>query len=89
MINTYQTAVKAAIHVSLLILTVLYLVSGLGITQYQIIGPLTLGFLTRNLAFRIHDYLLIPFVTLLGIHVLIGPTIWIYTRLKNRQPPRY
>lgn len=83
MIKTYQTAVRVAVHVSLLILTFLYLVSGLGITQYQVIGSLTLGFLTRNLAFRIHDYLLMPFVALLGIHVLIGPAIWVYTRLKN------
>ena len=58
--DTYQRAARAAIRYLLLVLTLIYLISGLGITQYQIIEPLTLGLLTRNLAFRIHDFLLVP-----------------------------
>jgi hypothetical protein len=74
---------KAAVHWSLLILTVLYLVSGLGITQYRIIEALTLGLLTRSLAFRIHDGLLIPFFALLCLHVVIGPVTWVYSCMKG------
>ena len=69
----------------LLILTIIYLISGLGITQYQIIEPLTFGVLTRNLAFKIHDFLLVPFVVLLFVHVLFGPAIRVYSHFKKEQ----
>jgi len=74
---------KAAVHWTLLILTALYLISGLGITQYRIIEAVTLGLLTRSLAFNIHDVLLIPFFALLCLHILIGPTAWIYSRVRK------
>jgi len=83
MSQEWQKTFKAAVHWSLLVLTVLYLVSGLGITQYRIIEAVTLGLLTKNLAFRIHDVLLIPFIALLCVHILIGPAAWIYSRVKK------
>ena len=83
MSQEWQKTFKAAVHWSLLILTVLYLVSGLGITQYRIIEAVTFGLLTKNLAFRIHDVLLIPFFALLCVHILIGPVVWIYSRVKK------
>jgi cytochrome b561 len=89
MVRNWQRPIKAAVHWSLLILTLLYLVSGLGITQYRVVEPLTLGLLTKNLAFRIHDDLLIPFFALLCLHILIGPAAWVYSHLKrdsNHQP---
>jgi hypothetical protein len=79
----WQKTFKAAVHWSLLVLTVLYLVTGLGITQYRIIEAVTLGLLTKNLAFRIHDGLLIPFIALLCLHALTGPTAWIYSRVRK------
>lgn len=83
--DTYQRAMKAAIHYSLLILTLIYLISGLGITQYHIVESLTLGLLTRNLASRIHDFLLAPFVVLLLVHVLFGSVTRAYSHFKNGQ----
>jgi thiosulfate reductase cytochrome b subunit len=83
--DTYQGAARAAIRYLLLVLTLIYLISGLGITQYQTIKPLTLGLLTRNLAFRIHDFLLIPFIVLLLVHVLFGPAARVYSHLKREQ----
>lgn len=83
--DTYQEAAKAAIRYTLLILTLIYLISGLGITQYQIVEPLTLGLLDRNMAFRIHDFLLAPFVALLLAHVLFGPVTRAYSHFKNGQ----
>lgn len=71
--HTYQESLKAAIRYLLLALTLMYLISGLGITHYQIVEPLTLGLLTRNLASRIHDFLLTPFIALLLAHILLGP----------------
>ena len=58
------------VHWLLIIITVLYLITGLGITEFRIIESLTFGLLTKNLAFRIHDSLLIPFVILLIMHIL-------------------
>jgi len=83
--DDYQEPVRAAIRYVLLILTVVYLISGLGITQWQIIEPLTLGLLTRNLASRIHDFLLVPFVVLLLVHVLFRPAIRVYSHFKKAQ----
>ena len=83
--DTYQGAARAAIRYLLLVLTLVYLISGLGITQYQIIGPLTFGLLTRNLAFRIHDFLLAPFIVLLLLHVLFDPVARVYSHLKKGQ----
>ena len=83
MSQEWQKTFKAAVHWSLLVLTVLYLVSGLGITQYRIIEAVTLGLLTKNLAFRIHDVLLIPFFALLCLHILIGPAVWVYSHMRK------
>jgi hypothetical protein len=83
MVRNWQKRLKAAVRWSLLILTLLYLVSGLGITQYRLIEPLTLGLLSKSLALRIHDDLLIPFVALLCLHVLIGPAAWVYSHMKG------
>lgn len=79
---------KTAIHWSLFVITLLYLVTGLGITQYQIVESLTFGLLTKNMAFRVHDSLLNPFVALLVLHVIMRPASWLYSRLKRDSEPR-
>jgi hypothetical protein len=63
--------VKKIIHWSLLAVTILYVLTGLGITQYRIIEPLTLGIISKFLSLTIHDNLLIPFFILLSLHVLL------------------
>jgi thiosulfate reductase cytochrome b subunit len=83
--DSYQEAIKAAIRYTLLIVIVTYIISGLGITQHQIIGPLTLGVLTTPLALRIHDFLLAPFVVLLVAHIIIGPITRAYSHSKEKQ----
>jgi thiosulfate reductase cytochrome b subunit len=83
--ESYQEAVKAAIRYLLLAVTLVYLISGLGITQYQIVESLTLGLLTRNLAFKIHDFLLVPFLLLLAAHVFLGPVTRAYSHFRNRE----
>ena len=65
-----QNLVRKIVHWLLIIITVLYLITGLGITEFRIIESLTFGLLTKNMAFRIHDSLLIPFVILLIMHIL-------------------
>jgi len=83
--DNYQEPIRVAIRYVLLILTAIYIISGLGITQWQIIEPLTFGLLTRNLASRIHDFLLVPFAVLLFVHVLFGPAIRVYSHFKKEQ----
>ena len=47
----------------------LLVITGLGITQYRIVGPLTFGLLTKNLASRIHSALTLPFLVCFGLHL--------------------
>jgi thiosulfate reductase cytochrome b subunit len=74
--------VKKIVHWSLTLATIVYLITGLGITQYRVVELLTFGLLSRNLAFIIHDSLLVPFVILLIAHIALS----ILSR--NRKPLR-
>jgi cytochrome b subunit of formate dehydrogenase len=58
-------------HWLLLAFTVLFLVSGFGISDYRIVEGLTLGLLTKSLSFRIHSNLWILLVALLGLHIYL------------------
>jgi len=57
------------IHALVTILILAYLITGLGITQYRLITPLTGGWLDKAAAFRIHAWLFWPFVIVLGLHI--------------------
>ena len=56
-------------HWSLATVALLFLVSGFGITEFRVVEVITFGLLTKNLAFRIHEVLWIPFVILLALHL--------------------
>ena len=60
------------VQVLLLIVPALYFITGLGITQFRIVESVTLGLLTKPLAFKMHDYLWVPFVALLLMHIYQG-----------------
>jgi len=60
---------RQVVHWLLLAVIVLYLLTGFGITQYRVIEHVTFGLLSKNLAFNIHNNLLIPFIVLLGLHI--------------------
>jgi dolichol kinase len=78
-----QTFTEKIIHWLLLALTIAYLITGLGVTQYRIIEPLTFGLFSKYLSLTMHDNLLIPFVAVLILHVLIKPLRRVYTRFTN------
>lgn len=69
--TTGQRLVKRTIIWLLAIVIVLYLVSGFGITEFRTVETLTLGLLTKNLAFKIHNSLAIPFIILLILHLCL------------------
>lgn len=59
------------VHWLLLALTIILVVSGLGITQYQVVSTLTFGLLSKALAFKLHLSLWIPFVVVFAAHVVL------------------
>ena len=63
--------IKIITHWLLLVVVIAYIISGFGITEFRIVESITFGLLTKRLAFEIHEYLWIPFVVLLAIHVLL------------------
>jgi len=64
-----QNLLKKTIIWLLAIVIVLYGVSGFGITEFRTIETLTFGLLTKNLAFKIHNSLELPFAVLLVLHL--------------------
>jgi cytochrome b subunit of formate dehydrogenase len=63
---------KKIIHWTLLVIIVIYIISGIGIVYSGIIEPVTLGILTKNLAYEIHIHLLIPFLIILIAHIILN-----------------
>jgi predicted transporter len=64
-----ENLAKQVVHWSLLLVLLLYVLTGFGITSYRIVESITLGLLTKPLAFKIHDGLIIPFIVLIGLHI--------------------
>ena len=60
--------IKRPVHILLAILIIIQLVTGLGIVYYQIIASLTLGMLSKDLAFEIHIINFVPLLIVLVIH---------------------
>ena len=63
--------------------TALFIVSGLGISDFRLIEAVTLGLLTKTRSFWLHSVLLYPFTALLFLHVYyaVGP------RLRRKPKP--
>jgi cytochrome b561 len=62
---------KKTIHWLFLVVTILFLITGFGITEFRIVETITLGWLPKSLALRIHNDLWIPFVVLLVLHIFL------------------
>jgi len=67
-----QDLSRRIVHWLLAVLVIIYLVTGFGITEFRTVETLTLGLLTKNLAFKIHNNLWIPFIILLGLHIFLS-----------------
>ena len=64
-----QNLAKRVVQWLLLVMVILYIITGFGITEYRTVELLTFGLLTKALSFKIHNNLIIPFVVLLGLHI--------------------
>lgn len=64
--------------------TFLFVVSGIGITEYNLMNFITLGLLTKDRSYLIHNILLYPFTALLFLHIYykMAPRI---NRIKGKQ----
>lgn len=82
MIN--KKLIKIIIRWLLFTLIILYLITGLGITEFRTVGTLTGGLLSKNLAFRIHDSLFIPFITLMILHIFLSPVTSLVLKLRGK-----
>ena len=69
--NNYDkiNIIKRIVQWLLFIVVALYVITGLGMTKFQIIEPLTFGLLGKALSFKIHSNLLIPLLVLLVAHI--------------------
>jgi hypothetical protein len=65
--------IRLSIQAILLLLLAMYMVSGLGITEARTIETLSLGLLTKPVAFELHNNLLLPFIIFLILHIAYKP----------------
>jgi len=77
----YGQLIEKTIRWLLLVGTIIYIVTGFGITEFRIVEHLTFGLLTKSLAFKIHEALAIPFVSLVLLHIIL-PSVLKRLRLK-------
>jgi cytochrome b subunit of formate dehydrogenase len=69
--TTGLNLIRKIIRWLLLAVTVLFLITGFGISEFRVVETVTLGWLSKSWAFRLHDNLWIPFVILLALHVCL------------------
>jgi len=62
---------KKVIPWLLLVVMALYILTGFGITQFRTVEAMTFGLLTKNLSFKMHNALTIPFAVLLVVHIVM------------------
>ncbi len=67
---SYRTVTRL-VHWALLATALFTVVSGLGITEFRIVEPLTFGLLNKASAFRLHLWLWLPFLVLLAAHMVL------------------
>ena len=75
--------IKKIIRLTLFSIILAFIISGLGITNYQIIEKLTFGLLTKALSFKIHSKLLIPLLIFLIAHMSYNTLTDITRRFKK------
>ena len=65
-----------------LVTIILFIISGLGITQFKIMGLLTFGLLTKSLSFKIHSYLIYPLIIFVLLHLYYSYNL--FNRFKKK-----
>jgi len=81
--NKWTKALRITIQTVLLVLLILYGISGYGITESRTVEMLTLGMLSKPLAFQVHENLVIPFVIFLLLHIFFRPLYGLFCKTKK------
>jgi len=63
--------VRKIIHWGLLVIIIIFIITGLGFARYRVIESITFGLLTKPVAYQIHSYLIFPLIVFLYLHILI------------------
>ena len=63
---------RRAVGWLLLVLALLLVITGLGITAWQIVEAATFGLLGKALSFQLHSLLWIPFLLVLALHLALS-----------------
>lgn len=63
--------IELVVHWLFIATTIVFLISGYGISEYRLMEVITLGLLSKPLAFRIHSSFGLPFITLLVAHIYL------------------
>jgi hypothetical protein len=64
------------VNLLLNIFAILLIISGLGITEYNIVEGLTFGLLNKAISFKLHTLLWIPFALLLIVRLYLNTVKW-------------
>lgn len=65
-----QGKISRIVSLALLLLVILFILSGFGITKPRIVGAITFGLLDRGSSFSLHSFLVLPFLILLIAHII-------------------
>ena len=68
------------IQLMLIVSAFLFIVSGMGITEYNLMRFITFGLLTKDRSYLIHTTLLYPFTALLFLHIYYA------VKLRTKRP---
>lgn len=60
--------IETLAHVLLLIVIILLVITGYGVTDYHIIEAITFGTLSKALSYQVHTNLIVPLIILLALH---------------------
>jgi hypothetical protein len=71
--DKWANALRITIQVVLLLLIIAYGISGFGISESRTMHVITMGLISKPLAFQLHDSLVIPFVIFLLLHIFFRP----------------
>jgi cytochrome b subunit of formate dehydrogenase len=62
-------AIKTLTHMLLILVIIIFIITGFGISNYQIIESFTGSALSKLTSFQIHSNLIIPLIILLILHI--------------------
>ena len=81
-----RTNIRRTAAYFLILTVILYIITGYGITQYQAIEKLTFGMLNKALSFKVHMWLIYPFVIFLFLHLYFSCDLlkWLRKNGKNK-----